>query len=74
MDKVIAREVLVVSAVALLAAALLWLAGFVGVAFMGQTYLWSLGLLYGLRILVWALKTVRSSHKNSAAEVAVRGD
>ncbi len=64
MDKVVAREVLIVAAVASLAAVLLVAAGlFIGVAFIWQTYVWSLGALYGARVLLWALRTVRKNQR-----------
>ncbi|MBI4337696.1 MAG: hypothetical protein HY683_07730 [Chloroflexi bacterium] len=59
MSRVIAQEVLVAAGVAAAAAVLLLLAGLVGIAFTAQTYLWSLGVLYGLRVLAWAIQTMR---------------
>ena len=63
MERAIAREVLVIFGVALLAAMLLLLARFAGIAFTTQTYPWSFGTLYMVRVLVWAFRTVRGNHE-----------
>lgn len=68
MEKTIAREILVATALAAMAAALLLLARFAGIPFNTQTYPWSLGILYGVRILVWALRTVRGNQKGNTLQ------
>ncbi len=68
MEKAVARETLVVFGVAALAVVLLLLARFAGIAFTTQTYLWSFGTLYGVRILAWALRAVRANQQASTLE------
>ena len=68
MERAIAREVLIFFGVALLAAMLLLLARFAGIAFTTQTYLWSFGVLYGLRVMVWAVRTVRGNQQGSTLQ------
>lgn len=67
MERAIAREILTIFGVAAVAVALLLLARFAGITFTTQTYLWSFGVLYGLRVMVWAIKTVRSGHHASSS-------
>lgn len=67
MERAIAREILVVFGVTVLTVALLLLARFAGIAFTIQTYVGSFGVLYGLRVMVWAIRTVRSGHHASSS-------
>ncbi len=68
MEKAVAREILAVFGVAALAVVLLLLARFAGIAFITQTYLWTFGTLYGVRILVWALRAVRANQQASTLQ------
>ena len=61
LKRAVGRELLLLYFIAILAAVLLYLAGFVGIAFMTQTYLWSLGFLYSIRLVVFGIRSLRGN-------------
>ncbi len=60
MQRTLAKEVLIITGVALAAALLLLVAGVtIGLAFMLKTYVWAFGVLYGVRIIYRAIQSLR---------------